>query len=108
CLSIPTVPEYGSLNLAQAVQLLAYDWRQALGGFPVLPRTVDAKRADGVAVQGLLNHWQQTLVDIGFLDPEVPRKLMPRLQQLLNRAQLTEEEVHILRGVARAVDKARR
>ena len=107
-LSIPTVPEYGSLNLAQAVQLLAYDWRQALGGFPVQPRTVDAKRADGVAVQGLLDHWQQTLVDIEFLDPLVPRKLMPRLQQLLNRAQLTAEEVHILRGVARAIDKARR
>lgn len=108
CLSIPTVAEYGSLNLAQAVQLLAYDWRQALGGFPVQARAVDAKRADGVAVQGLLDHWQQTLVDIEFLDPEVPRKLMPRLQQLLNRAQLTIEEVHILRGVARAVGKARR
>jgi len=108
CLSIPTVPEYGSLNLAQAVQLLAYDWRQALGGFPVQARTVDAKRADGVAVQGLLDHWQQTLVDIEFLDPLVPRKLMPRLQQLLNRAQLTIDEVHILRGVARAIDKARR
>ena len=107
-LSIPTVPEYGSLNLAQAVQLLAYDWRQALGGFPVQPRTVDAKRADGVAVQGLLDHWQQTLVDIEFLDPLVPRKLMPRLQQFLNRAQLTIDEVHILRGVARAIDKARR
>jgi tRNA/rRNA methyltransferase len=107
-LSIPTVPEYGSLNLAQAVQLLAYDWRQALGGFPVQARTVDAKRADGAAVQGLLDHWQQTLVDIEFLDPLVPRKLMPRLQQLLNRAQLTIEEVHILRGVARAMDKARR
>ena len=108
CLSIPTVAEYGSLNLAQAVQLLAYDWRQALGGFPVRARTEDAKRADGVAVQGLLDHWQQTLIDIEFLDPEVPRKLVPRLQQLLNRAQLTEEEVHILRGVARAMAKARR
>lgn len=108
CLSIPTLPEYGSLNLAQAVQLLAYDWRQALGGFPVQPRTVDARRAGDAAVQGLLDHWRQTLVDIDFLDPAVPRKLMPRLRQLLNRAQLTDEEVHILRGVARAVDKARR
>jgi len=90
------------------VQLLAYDWRQALGGFAVRPRTVDARRADDAAVQGVLDHWRQTLIDIDFLDPAVPRKLMPRLQQLLNRAQLTEEEVHILRGVARAVDKARR
>jgi len=107
CVSIPTMPDYGSLNLAQAVQLLAYDWRQALGGFTVASRTPDTTRADAVAVQGVLEHWQQTLVDIDFLDPAVPRKLMPRLQQLLNRAQLTLEEVHILRGVARAVDKAR-
>lgn len=108
CLSIPTMAGYGSLNLAQAVQLLAYDWRQALGGFPVQPRTVDAHRADDTAVQGLLDHWRRTLIDIDYLDPAVPRKLMPRLQQLVNRAQLTDEEVHILRGVARAVEKARR
>lgn len=108
CLSIPTLPDYGSLNLAQAVQLLAYEWRQALGGFLVQPRITTARLADAVAVQGVLDHWQRTLVDIGFLDPAVPRKLMPRLQQLLNRAQLTVEEVHILRGIARAVDKARR
>ena len=107
CISIPTLPEYGSLNLAQAVQLLAYDWRQALGGFAVRARTVDAQRAEIGAVQGLLDHWQRTLEGIGYLDPLVPRKLMPRLQQLVNRAQLSDEEVHILRGVARAVDKAR-
>jgi tRNA/rRNA methyltransferase len=103
CLSIPTDPAYGSLNLAQAVQLIAYEWRQALGGFSVRARTVDSRWADGMAVQGLLDHWQEVLVGIGFLDPQTPRKLMPRLQQLLNRAQLTEEEVHILRGVARAM-----
>ena len=80
---------------------------QVLGGFTVQPRTPDVQRADGVAVQGVLEHWQQTLIDIDFLAPAVPRKLMPRLQQLLNRAQLTMDEVHILRGVARAVDKAR-
>ncbi len=103
CISIPTHPGYGSLNLAQAVQLVAYDWRQALGGFAVLPRTTDPALADGAAVAGLLAHWQQVLAEIGFLDPAAPRKLMPRLNQLLNRAQLTQEEVHILRGIARAV-----
>jgi tRNA/rRNA methyltransferase len=101
CLSIPTHPDYGSLNLAQAVQLIAYDWRQALGGFGVQARTAEPLWADGVQVQGLLHHWQQALAEIGFLDPEVPRKLMPRLNQLLNRSSLTQEEVHILRGVAR-------
>jgi tRNA/rRNA methyltransferase len=103
CLSIPTAPGYGSLNLAQAVQLIAYEWRQALGGFAVLPRTAEPTLADARAVQGLLDHWQQTLVEIGFLDPGAPKKLMPRLNQLANRAQFTAEEVHILRGIARAI-----
>jgi tRNA/rRNA methyltransferase len=105
CLSIPTDPSYGSLNLAQAVQVLAYDWRQALGGFPVEPRTAPVQWADGAAIQGLLAHWQAALTDIGFLDPAAPKKLLPRLNQLANRAQLTQEEVHILRGVARAMQK---
>ncbi|MFT7724309.1 MAG: RNA methyltransferase [Roseateles sp.] len=104
-LSIPTGPGYGSLNLAQAVQLLAYDLRQALGGFAVQPRTPDPERADLRAVQGLLDHLQTALADIGYLDPAAPKKLMPRLNQLFNRAGLTNEEVHILRGIARQMSK---
>ena len=103
CLSIPTRADYGSLNLAQAVQLIAYDWRQALGGFAVEPRVPDARLADAASIQGLLAHWQQTLVEIGFLDPAAPKKLMPRLNQLLNRATPTREEVDILRGLARRI-----
>ncbi|HXE49695.1 MAG TPA: TrmH family RNA methyltransferase, partial [Ramlibacter sp.] len=52
CLSIPAHPDYGSLNLAQAVQLIAYDWREAQGGFPVRARTPAPALADGAAVQG--------------------------------------------------------
>ncbi len=104
-LSIPTHPDYGSLNLAQAVQLLAYDLRQALGGFAVQARTPDPERADAQAVQGLLAHLESALVDIGYLDPAAPKKLMPRLNQLFNRAALTNEEVHILRGMARQMSK---
>lgn len=107
CLSIPADARYGSLNLAQAVQLIAYEWRQALGGFSVEARTTDAALADGVALQGLLDHWRDALVQVGYLDPAAPKKLMPRLQQLLNRAQLTQEEVHILRGIARAMQQRR-
>ena len=108
CLSIPTHPAYGSLNLAQAVQLLAYDWRQALGGYLVQARTTEPTLADGAAIAGLLTHWEQVLVQIGFLDPAAPKRLLPRLNQLLNRAQLTTEELHILRGIARAAAKPRR
>jgi tRNA/rRNA methyltransferase len=49
----------------------------------------------------MLQHWEQALVAIGFLDPAAPKKLMPRLNQLFNRAQPTPEEIHILRGVAK-------
>jgi tRNA/rRNA methyltransferase len=103
CLSIPTAAGYGSLNLAQSVQLIAYEWRLALGGFEVVPRTAEPSLADARAVQGLLAHWQEVLLAIGYLDPAAPKKLMPRLNQLANRAGLTAEEVHILRGIARAV-----
>ena len=106
CLSIPTAPDYGSLNLAQAIQLVAYEWRQALGGFAVAPRTAPPVHADVAAVDGALAHWRELLVQLGYLDPAVPRKLMPRLQQLLNRAQLTNDEVQILRGIARAAQAA--
>jgi len=108
CLSIPTDPGYGSLNLAQAVQLVAYDWRMALGGFEVQARTAAATVADAQAVQGLLDHWRDALVSVGYLDPAAPKKLLPRLNQLLNRVQPTEEEVHILRGIARAMQGASR
>ncbi len=105
CLSIPTAPGYGSLNLAQAVQLIAYDWRQAIGGFSVLPRTLDANLADAVAVQGALDHWQRVLVEIGFMNPQAPQKLLPRLNQAVNRLRVTEEEIHLLRGIAKAVQR---
>lgn len=104
-LSIPTDPNFGSLNLAAAVQLIAYDWREALGGFAVQAATPEPRQADAAAVAGLLAHWEQALTDIGFLDPAAPKKLMPRLNQLVNRAQLSPEEIHILRGIAKMMLK---
>ena len=106
CLSIPTDPKFGSLNLAAAVQLIAYDWREALGGFAVQSATQPARLADAAEVAGMLGHWEQALAEIGFLDPQAPKKLMPRLNQLFNRAQLSTEEIHILRGVAKAMQQA--
>ncbi|HWI84433.1 RNA methyltransferase [Ramlibacter sp.] len=106
-LTIPTAPGYGSLNLAAAIQVIAYEWRTALGGFAVAAGGArPAALADAPAVGGMLQHWEQALVEIGFLDPAAPKKLMPRLNQLFNRAQLTVEEIHILRGVAKAMSQA--
>lgn len=108
-LQIPTNPAYGSLNLAAAIQVIAYEWRQALGGYAVQAASgaQTGEPADARAVAGLLAHWQDALVDIGFLDPVSPKKLMPRLNQLFNRASLTPEEVHILRGIAKAMQDAK-
>jgi tRNA/rRNA methyltransferase len=116
-LQIPTNPKFGSLNLASAVQLIAYEWRQILGfngdEAPINPQTnpqVNSdqsieKLADAKQIADLLTHWEESLVHIGYLDPLKPRKLMPRLQQLFNRAKLRDEEIHILRGVAKAILK---
>ena len=104
-LSIPTDPDFGSLNLAAAVQLIAYDWREALGGFTVVSSTAERTLADAAEVAGMLGHLEQALTSIGFLDPASPKKLMPRLNQLFNRAQLSSEEIHILRGVAKAMSR---
>jgi tRNA/rRNA methyltransferase len=116
-LTIPTDPGYGSLNLAAAIQVIAYEWRMAIGGFGrVGTRAHQAAPdagghgcppyADAKSIAGMLAHWERSLVDIGFLDPAAPKKLMPRLNQLFNRAQLTPEEIHILRGVAKAMSEA--
>jgi tRNA/rRNA methyltransferase len=105
-LSIPTDPGFGSLNIAGAVQVIAYEWRLALGGFAVQDAVPPVVHADAAQIAGLLSHWQQSLTDIGFLDPQAPKKLMPRLNQMFNRAGLTEEEVHILRGIAKAMAQA--
>jgi tRNA/rRNA methyltransferase len=101
CLSIPApaglrVAEPGAGGAAHGLRLAPGAGR--LRRAAAHRRPEPGRRA---AVQGMLAHWQQVLVEIGFLDPAAPKKLMPRLQQLLNRAQLTQEEVHILRGIAR-------
>jgi tRNA/rRNA methyltransferase len=110
-LSIPTNPNFGSLNLAAAVQLIAYEWRMALGGYGVEAATTAPVLADAQQMGGMLGHWEQALTQAGFLDPAAPKKLMPRLNQLFNRAQLAQEEIQLLRGIARTItqlaDKAK-
>jgi tRNA/rRNA methyltransferase len=107
-LSIPTNPNFGSLNLGAAIQVIAYEWRLTLGGYPVHEATAPSVHADAAQVAGMLRHLEQALVDVRFLDPAAPKKLMPRLNQLFNRSQLTPEEIHILRGVAKAMSEAAR
>ncbi len=105
CLSIPSNPNFGSLNIGAALQVVAYEWRLALGSFGVQAATAPSVLADAAQVTGMLTHLEQSLVALGFLDPAAPKKLMPRLNALFNRAQVTQEEIHILRGIAKAILK---
>jgi tRNA/rRNA methyltransferase len=103
CLSIPSNPQFGSLNIGAALQVIAYEWRLALGGYAVQAAAGPSALADAAQVSGMLTHLEQSLVALGFLDPAAPKKLMPRLNSLFNRAQVTQEEIHILRGIAKAI-----
>jgi len=104
-LSIPTNPKFGSLNISAAVQVIAYEWRLALGGFEAPETETSGDLADAAQVSGMLQHLERSLVAIEFLDPEVPKKLMPRLNQLFNRAELTLDDINILRGLAKTMSK---
>lgn len=105
-INIPANPEYSSLNLAQALQILAYECRLAAstGEVPKESAIGFKGEAAGVAeIDGMYTHLEQALVAIDFLDPENPKKLMSRLKRLFSRAQLETEEVNILRGIARRI-----
>lgn len=103
--NIPANPEYSSLNLAAATQVLAYELRMAALAKIELKKVVSKKDyplASAAAVEGLYEHFEVALTDIRFLNPASPRKLMRRLRRLFNRAQLDEMEVNILRGILSA------
>jgi tRNA/rRNA methyltransferase len=99
---LPANPDYPSLNLAQAVMVCAFGLRQVLmEGREHIPQSDPKDLADPIAVAAMLEHWQAGLEAIGYLDPNHPKKLMPRLQALFARAHLRKEEIDLLRGIAK-------
>lgn len=101
--NIPANPSYSSLNLAQAVQVLAYECRYASLGKTVTSRDVGFKgdAANLAEIDAMFAHLEQGLMAIQFIDPASPKKLMSRLKRLFSRTQLEVEEVNILRGMAK-------
>lgn len=96
--TIPANPDYSSLNLAAAVQVLAYELRMAAAA-PGVEAGASFPLAAHDEIEGFYGHLEQTLVRIGFLDPQMPKRLMPRLRRLFARARLEKEEINILRGI---------
>lgn len=105
-INIPTNPEYASLNLGAAVQVLAYELRSALEDAVLDLPAFEAASHD--EVEGLLSDAEATLTQIGFLNPAHPKRLMPRLRRFFARAGLEKEEVAIWRGIWSAARSGRR
>lgn len=101
---IPADPACSSLNLAQAVQVMAYEARLAALGGQALP-VVAAEPARHEDVENFYVHLEQSLLASGFLDPTNPKRLMPRLRRLFGRARLEQEEVNIMRGMLNSFRK---
>jgi TrmH family RNA methyltransferase len=105
--TIPADQAYSSLNLASAVQILAYEiYRAALAGRPA--ETIDSREgrlASSEDMQGFYRHLEEVLQQIGFLDPDNPRYLMRRLMRLFNRAGVDDNELNILRGILTAIQQ---
>ena len=112
---IPSMPDFSSLNLAAAVQVLAYELRmQGLQreGAPTKMHKVETTAvfneipATAGELEQFYQHLEQVLVEIGFHDPQKPRQLMPRLRRLYGRVHLNRMEMNILRGILTETQKA--
>lgn len=99
--TIPTNPDYSSLNLSQAVQVLCYELRASVLD-DVSYLAEPHKLASHEYTELFFKHLEETLIEIGFLKPAHPKRLMPRLRRLFQRTGLEQEEVDILRGILRA------
>lgn len=100
--NIPSNPEYSSLNVAMAIQVLAYEVRMAHVASALPDDTMDGwdiPYAGADDVERLFVHMEEALLETGFLKPEAPKQAMARLRRLFQRTRLDQMEVNILRGI---------
>jgi tRNA/rRNA methyltransferase len=111
CCAIPADAQHGSLNLAQAVMVAAYECRLALHGGAIEPEAapyVDDPAASVDRLEGFYAHLERALIAAGFLDGDAPKKLMPRLRRLFARARPSDKELDILRGICATLELPKR
>lgn len=102
---IPSNPDYGSLNLAAAVQIICYEILVTHGKPGPVGGTLDYVPANADEMERFYKHLEQALIELDFLDPDNPRQLMRRLRRLYSRARPDENEVNILRGMLTAAQQ---
>ena len=103
-IQIPGNPEYSSLNLAAAVQVMAYELRTAWLSYTYQPAVEKVSLATAKEMEGFYEHLKSTMLMTGFYDPVKP-KLMSRLRRIFNEAKLRKKEIDLLRGFLRSVNK---
>lgn len=104
---IPANPEYSSLNLAAAVQVVCYELRMAILEGKIEP-TGALELATNEALESFYGHLEETLLKIGYLNPAAPKKLSERMRRIYARARLEKEEVNLLRGVLTLTQEPRK
>lgn len=100
---IPANPDYPSLNIAMAVQVIAYELRMQAGGDGV--RRAPPDYASDRQMEQFYAHLEQTLLELEFLDPGNPKQLMRRLRRLYGRVRPDQNEINILRGILTSTNK---
>ena len=107
-INIPANEAYSSLNLAAAVQVFAYELKMSFNPEIKVGRVGEDREAiDAKDLEHLYIHFEESLMAIGFLDPQNPKNLMRRLRRLFNRADLDRNELQILHGILRAAEKSK-
>lgn len=97
--TIPANPEYTSLNLAQAVQIMCYELRMAITTGELHYQEKAAELASQDDLERFYEHMREVLEQIGYINPRAPKKLFERLRRLYGRTRLEKEEVNLLRGI---------
>jgi len=103
---IPAAAHFSSLNVAAAVQIVAYELRTEVGGAGITAASVQSPAATAGELEGFYRHLEETLVRIGYLDPAAPKLLMRRLRRLFSRAEPDRAEINILRGILTSASRA--
>ena len=107
-MTVPTDPDFSSLNLGAAVQVLAYELRMAVLGAEAAPADPQPEPATHADFEGFMAHLERAVTASGFHDPSTPKRLLPRMRRLFNRVRLEREEVALLRGMLTTFETPRK
>lgn len=101
---IPTNPDYSSLNVASAVQILSYECRMGSADIQASSHNLNEEIISAKDMDGFYQHLEKALIDVEFLDPDNPRYLMPRMRRMYGRIDVTRSELSLLRGMLSAFE----